>query len=201
MISLNQAIVVEGKYDKIKLSSIIDAPIIVTDGFSLMKDTEKCDLIRFFAKKHGIIILTDSDSAGFKIRNYIKSFVNEGKITNVYIPDVFGKEKRKAKPSKEGKIGVEGISNEMLIEAFNKSGIFENKRLENRTKITKAHLYEDGLFGRENSSQMRKLLIDKLNLPSLMTTNSLLEVLNSVFDYEEYKKIIDDLESEKFGIF
>lgn len=193
MILLKQAIIVEGKYDKIKLSSIVDAPIIVTDGFSLMKDTEKRDLIRFFAKENGIIILTDSDSAGFKIRNHIKSFVNEGKIINVYIPDVFGKEKRKIKPSKEGKLGVEGISKEMLIEAFNKAGIFETKSFDVKSKITKTHLYEDGFFGRPNSSEMRRLLIQKLNLPSLMTTNALLDVLNSIFDYNEYKKIIKEL--------
>ena len=118
MIHIEQAIVVEGKYDKIKLSSIIDGVIITTNGFSVLKNKEKLDLIRYYAKNRGIIILTDSDSAGFKIRSYLKGAVNEGNIINVYIPDVFGKEKRKNAPSKEGKLGVEGIDCDILLDAF-----------------------------------------------------------------------------------
>ena len=112
MLHIEQAVIVEGKYDKIKLSSILDAVIITTNGFSVMKNKEKLEIIRFYAQNKGIIILTDSDSAGFKIRNYLKGAIKNGKIINVYVPDIFGKEKRKAAPSKEGKLGVEGIDKE-----------------------------------------------------------------------------------------
>lgn len=123
MIKINEAIIVEGKYDKIKLSSIVDAVIIVTNGFGIFRDREKLELIRYYAQKTGIIILTDSDSAGRKIRGYIKGAVKNGRIINVYIPDVFGKEKRKEKPSAEGKLGVEGIDVKTLVSAFEKSGV------------------------------------------------------------------------------
>ena len=127
MIKVKQAVIVEGKYDKIKLSSIIDGLIITTDGFSIFKDKEKTALIRRLAENQGIIILTDSDSAGFKIRNYIRGCTQKGKITNIYIPDIFGKEKRKAVPSKEGKLGVEGVSTDILKDAFEKAGIVSEK--------------------------------------------------------------------------
>ena len=123
MIKIDKAIIVEGKYDKIKLSSIVDAVIIVTNGFGIFKDREKLELIRYYANTTGIIILTDSDSAGRKIRGYIKGALNGGDIINVYIPDIFGKEKRKDKPSAEGKLGVEGVNSRILLEAFEKSGI------------------------------------------------------------------------------
>ncbi len=123
MLKVEQAIVVEGKYDKIKLESIIDATIVVTNGYGIFKDREKLELIRFYARKKGIIILTDSDGAGFKIRGFLKGSVPEGSIKNVYIPDIFGKEKRKVKPSAEGKLGVEGIKKELIVEAFRKAGI------------------------------------------------------------------------------
>ena len=121
MLHLKQAVIVEGKYDKIKLSSMIDSLIITTDGFSIFKNKEKISLIKELAEKDGIIILTDSDSAGFKIRNYIKGCTSKGKIINIYIPEIFGKEKRKAESSKEGKLGVEGISVKILTEAFEKA--------------------------------------------------------------------------------
>ena len=138
MIKIDQAIIVEGKYDKIKLASIVDAVIIVTNGFGIFKDTEKLALIRYYAEKTGIIILTDSDSAGRKIRGYIKGAVSNGKITNVYIPDIFGKEKRKEKPSAEGKLGVEGIKPEILLAAFEKSGITPSENISSGgiTKLT-----------------------------------------------------------------
>ncbi|MDE6725172.1 MAG: toprim domain-containing protein, partial [Ruminiclostridium sp.] len=123
MIKVKQAVIVEGKYDKIKLSSVIDGLIITTDGFSVFKNKEKINLIRKLAENQGIIILTDSDSAGFKIRNYIKGCTQKGNITNIYIPDIFGKEKRKTTPSKEGKLGVEGIPIDVLKDAFEKADI------------------------------------------------------------------------------
>lgn len=192
MIHIEQAIVVEGKYDKIKLSSIIDGVIIVTDGFGIFKDEEKLKLIRYYAKKTGIIILTDSDSAGFLIRNHLKGSV-DGKIINVYIPDVFGKEKRKDKPSKEGKLGVEGIAPDTLIRAFEKAGVLFSERDYDRRKITRGDLYSDGLSGGDNSSEKRRTLLRGLDLPERLSTTGMLDVLNSMFTYEQYCEIIEKL--------
>ena len=194
LISLEQAIIVEGKYDKIKLSSIIDSVIIPTNGFSIFKDKEKREVIRFYAEHKGIIIFTDSDTAGFKIRNYIKSFVKNGNITNVYIPDIFGKEKRKIKPSKEGKLGVEGVSKDIIIEALNKAGVLLTEKSENIDKITNIDLYEDGFSGTPNSSIKRKLLLRKYDLPELLTTKSMLEILNCMISKQEYKKAVAEVE-------
>lgn len=193
MIKIEQAVIVEGKYDKIKLSSVINAVIIVTNGFGIFNDTEKLSLIRYYAKKTGIIILTDSDSAGRKIRNYIKSAVNDGEIINIYIPDIFGKEKRKQKPSAEGKIGVEGIDCKILEDAFIKSGVTvsECSRVNNITKYT---LYTLGLSGCPDSSALRKKLQKSLGLPSLMSASALLEVLNTMMDSEELEKRVAGLE-------
>ena len=142
MIKIEQAIIVEGKYDKIKLSSIVNAVIIVTNGFGIFKDEEKLELIRYYARKTGIIILTDSDSAGFQIRNHIKGAVKNGKIYNVYIPDIMGKEKRKVKPSAEGKLGVEGVEKKIILKAFENAGITASESSDNSIpEITKTDLY------------------------------------------------------------
>lgn len=192
MINIEQAIIVEGKYDKIKLSSVINAVIIPTDGFRIFKDKEKIELIKSFAEKKGIIILTDSDSAGFIIRNHIKGCIKDGKIINVYVPDIYGKEKRKEKPSKEGKLGVEGIDKDIVIEAFKKAGVFFTDK-EKEHKITKIDLYEDGLIGGENSSNKRKKLLESLRLPELLTTSSMIDVLNSLYTLEEYREKIKEI--------
>lgn len=193
MIKIEQAVIVEGKYDKIKLSSIIDAVIISTNGFNIFKDTEKIELIRYFAEKTGIIILTDSDSAGFTIRSHIKGAVKKGKIINVYIPDIMGKEKRKNKPSSEGKLGVEGVEKKIILEAFEKAGVTASSALECE-KITKADLFELGLNGRNNSSELRRKLLNYLKLPSLLSSNSMLEVLNTMLNLEELKEIMFKIE-------
>ena len=187
---MEQAVIVEGKYDKIKLSSIIDAVIIQTNGFKIFKDEQKRDLIRYYASKKGIIILTDSDSAGFKIRNYVKGIVKDGKIINVYIPDVFGKEKRKIAPSKEGKLGVEGIKKDIIIEALEKAGVLMEQSKAKTDLITKMDLYEDGLTGGQNSSYKRQKLLHELDLPELLTTGAMLDILNTMFDKKGYKDII-----------
>ncbi len=192
MIKINEAIIVEGKYDKIKLSSIVDAVIITTNGYGIFKDAEKLALIRYYAKKTGIIILTDSDSAGMKIRNFIKGAVKNGRIINVYVPDIFGKEKRKDKPSAEGKLGVEGISPELLRAAFKKSGITSSERV-NEPDIDNFTLYDLGLSGGNNSRQLRIKLQKNLGLPELMSASSLIEVLNTMMDADELAKRIDDL--------
>ena len=181
MIKIDEAVIVEGKYDKIKLSSVIDAVIIVTNGFSIFKDSEKLELIRYYAEKTGIIILTDSDSAGRKIRGYIKGAVGSGRVTNVYIPDIFGKEKRKTKPSAEGKLGVEGVDVKTILSAFEKAGVTASQN-EKRSDITKYTLYELGLSGGKNSSELRERLQVSLGLPRLLSSSALVEVLCTMMD-------------------
>ncbi|MBE7039285.1 MAG: DUF4093 domain-containing protein [Ruminococcaceae bacterium] len=181
MIKLKETIVVEGKYDKIKLSSIFDANIIDIGGFKVFKNKENIELLKRIAEKKGIIILTDSDSSGFKIRNYLKSCLAGKKVYNVYIPDIKGKEKRKDKPSSEGLLGVEGMEKEIIIQAFEKSGVFNNKTdFSKDKKITKADLYRAGLYGKENSKEKRMEFLKKNNLPQKLSSNSLIEILNSL---------------------
>ena len=195
MIKIKEAIVVEGKYDKIKLSSILDAVIIVTDGFRIYKDREKLALIRHYAEATGIIILTDSDRAGFKIRSFIKGSVKNGKIYNVYAPDIYGKESRKEKPSAEGKLGVEGISPELLLEAFKKAGIKASDAAQNPDPITKTDLFELGLSGGLGSSELRRNLQRRLGLPELLSANSLVEILNTMMTKKELVSLLSDDEN------
>lgn len=199
MIKIDQAIIVEGKYDKIKLSSVVDGIIIVTNGFRIFKDKEKLELIRYYAQTTGIIILTDSDSAGRKIRGYIKGAVHDGSIKNVYIPDIFGKEKRKNKPSAEGKLGVEGIDSDILIEAFEKAGITASES-DSVHDITNMTLFENGLSGGQNSKLLRERLQMKLGLPSLMSSASLIEVLNTMMNGEELAEEVRLIKEELNGI-
>ncbi|MBQ5316074.1 MAG: DUF4093 domain-containing protein [Oscillospiraceae bacterium] len=192
MISTDRAIIVEGKYDKIKLASVVDGVIICTDGFRVFKDREKAALIRHYADTTGIIILTDSDSAGFKIRNHIKGIVKRPEnVINVYIPDVFGKERRKNKPSKEGKLGVEGIDEKTLEDAFRKAGIDTDKR--KKGDIDKVLLYELGLTGTPDASERRKKLLAALSLPELMTANPLIDILNTIMTADELRKVCQDI--------
>lgn len=199
MIKINQAVIVEGKYDKIRLSSIIDGIIIVTNGFRIFKDKEKLELIRYYALTTGIVILTDSDSAGRKIRGYIKGAVKDGNIRNVYIPDILGKEKRKEKPSAEGKLGVEGMNAEILLEAFEKAGITASES-SGKGDISKLTLFEYGLSGSENSSFLRERLQKSLGLPSMMSASSLVEVLNTMMTADELGQRITELKEEYNGI-
>lgn len=192
MIHLRGAVVVEGKYDKIKLSRIVDCPIITTDGFGVFKSEEIKTLLRWYAKNGGITILTDSDAAGFKIRGYIKGIVSQGDVRNVYIPDIFGKEKRKPKPSAEGKLGVEGVSEKIICEAFERAGIIGEPKAEGE-KITRADLYEDGLFGGKDSSRKRSELLKRLDLPENLSTSGLIDILNSSMTLEDYRKIIESI--------
>lgn len=191
MIKINEAVVVEGRYDKIKLSNILDTVIIETDGFAVFKDKEKQKLIRFLAEKRGIIIMTDSDSAGFKIRNFINGITKSENIKNVFIPDVYGKEKRKVEASKEGKLGVEGMKAEVILEALKKAGVLcsENPEKTGR-EITHTDFFEDGIAGGENSAEIRKKLAKELDLPERISSSSLLKVINSYMTYDEYKKTV-----------
>ena len=185
---IKQTIIVEGKYDKIKLKSVTDANIITTDGFGIYNNEQKRALIKSIAEKTGIIILTDSDSAGRRIRNFVKSFAGGENILNVHIPGVFGKEKRKSAPSKENIIGVEGTDKNLLAEALKRFGACEPAECPQAKKITKADFYEDGFSGKEDSAKKREYLRGRLGLP-YMPANSLLECANILLDYDEYKKI------------
>ncbi|MBQ8613013.1 MAG: DUF4093 domain-containing protein [Ruminiclostridium sp.] len=194
-ITVKQPVIVEGKYDKIKLESVIDGLILTTDGFRIYKDKEKTALIRAFAEKVGVIILTDSDGAGFQIRNHLKGCIKNGKIYNVYIPDIFGKEKRKDKPSKEGKLGVEGIDTEILLSAFEKAGIFSENEGEAQW-LTRADMLDDGLIGLPDSSQLRKRLTSELKLPERLSTAALMEVLNRLYTRESYEAVLNKIKEE-----
>lgn len=196
MIKIRQAVIVEGKYDKIKLSSIIDAPIIQTDGFGIFKDKELQMLIRKLAEKRGILVLTDSDSAGFKIRSFIGSTVDSKNITHAYIPDIFGKESRKTEPSKEGKIGVEGVSEEVIMQALSNAGVLCESAQEPERPITKLDLYELGFTGGENSSAKRAALLRYYSFPERLSANSLVKVLNCVTTYERFLDDVREIEKE-----
>lgn len=195
MIRLSEAVVVEGKYDKIKLSNFIDAQIITTDGFRIFKDKEKLSVLRKIAEKRGVIILTDSDSAGMLIRGHLRGLLPEGRIKNVYVPEIKGKEKRKQKSSAEGILGVEGLSEQIILKAFENSGVNATiEKSENTEKITTRDLYELGLSGSHNSVERRKALLLSLELPTGLSTSQLLTVLNSLYDREEFIK-----RSDSFG--
>lgn len=184
-IRLSQAVIVEGKYDKIKLSSLLDAFILETNGFALFKDKERMAFIRKLAEERGIVILTDSDHAGFMIRNRIASVVPKDRVINVYIPDIYGKEKRKTAPSKEGKLGVEGMSREVLLRAFEQAQI-DTQLTERDDPVTAYDLYAFGLSGRPDAKEKRKRLLSALALPEFLSTASLLSCINHSMTKEEF---------------
>ena len=191
MISVKEAIIVEGRYDKIKLSGIVDAPIIETNGFRVFSDKEKQALIRDIAAKRGILVLTDSDGAGFVIRNFLRGAVPKEQIKHCYIPQIEGKERRKPQKSKEGLLGVEGVTDEIIIDAIRKSGAtILGEEQKQRQEITKADLFELGLTGGENSAQKRQALLKKLNMPTYLSTNALLTALNCLYSLEEIKRML-----------
>ena len=195
MIKIDKPVIVEGKYDVIKLSRIVDGLIIKTDGFGIFKDKEKQLLLRRLSGEKGIIVLTDSDSAGFLIRKFLKSSIPEDRITHVYIPDVYGKEKHKIQAGKEGKLGVEGISEAVLLEAFRKAGVIcDETDTEERRLITNIDLYEAGLMGRDNSKEKRVKLMKALALPERLSTSSLLKILNTFVTFEEFTEKLKELD-------
>lgn len=196
MLKTEKVIVVEGKYDAIKLANIIDATVLQTDGFGIFKDKEKQELLRRLAKTRGLIVLTDSDSAGFLIRNFLGNAVPQEQITNVYIPDLYGKERRKAKPGAEGKLGVEGIPDDVLIQAFRRAGIteyLESGLAERDRQITAVDFYKDGLSGGPGSKEKRRQLLQKLDLPERMTGKQLLKVINLLVTYDEYCQAVQSI--------
>lgn len=197
MLKLKEVVIVEGKYDKIKLSQILDALIIDVGGFNVFKNKEKVNLIKKLAQKNGALILTDSDHAGFMIRNYLNGIIPQDKIKHAYIPDIIGKEKRKKVYSKERKLGVEGIRDDIILESIKRAGLKQVKNGNTidtkETKITKLDFFQDGLSGGENSTSKRKALIKKLNLPENLSQNALIKVLNEIITYEEYKNLVKNL--------
>lgn len=193
MLKINEAIIVEGNYDKARLVNIVDATIIVTDGFMIFKDTKKAEMIKKLADTCGVIIFTDSDAAGFKIRNYLKNILSGKKVKHAYIPDIKGKERRKNHHSKEGFLGVEGVSDDIIITALNNAGYSAGNEDKKRL-ITKTDLYSDGLCGGDDSAQRRERLKKNLNLPKHLSANSLLDVLNRLYSYDEYRRFVDNLD-------
>lgn len=192
MIRIREAIVVEGKYDKNKLRQLVDAPVFTTDGFGIMNDDAMLELLRRVAQERGLIILTDSDGAGFVIRNRLKGCLPAEQVRHAYIPDIFGKERRKTTPGKEGKLGVEGMEPEVLLQALQRAGAtFEDgEKKPVRAPITKADLMELGLSGRPDSKQRRLALQKKLALPEHLSANALLEVLNILYDTETLEELL-----------
>ena len=185
MLKLKEAVIVEGKYDKQRLSQFLDAPIITTSGFRIFNDKEKQTLIRTLAKERGIVVMTDSDSAGGVIRNFLKGITDTNNVKHCYIPQIEGKEKRKSTPSKEGFLGVEGLSEEILREALTKCGITVNGESSQRHTFTKTDLFELGLCGRDNSAKLREKLLSGMGFPTYLSSNALLELINIMFTPQE----------------
>lgn len=188
MYRVKEVIVVEGRYDKNALSQVVDAVIIETSGFGIFNNAQKQKLLRTMAGARGLIVLTDSDGAGFIIRNFIRSCVDPKLLKHAYIPDVYGKERRKASPSKEGKLGVEGMRPQVLLDALIRAGatIDGEESAPPMARITKADMYSKGLTGREGSAARRAELIRRLDLPEHMTADALLDVLNAVMTRDEF---------------
>ncbi len=194
MIKIREAIVVEGRYDKNTLSQIVDAPILETSGFGIMKDKAQLELLRKVANTRGLIVFTDSDGAGFVIRNFLKGAIPSEQLKHAYIPDVYGKEKRKSTPGKEGKLGVEGMRPDVIVDALRKAGATIEGETESRTagNITKQDLMELGLSGGKDSSEKRKMLLKKLQLPEHMSSNAMLQALNLLLDLEALRQIVGE---------
>lgn len=191
MISISQAIVVEGRYDKNTLSQIVDAPIFETSGFHIMKDKATQALLRRVAMERGLIVFTDSDGGGFVIRNFLKQIIPPQYLFHAYIPDIYGKEKRKSAPGKEGKLGLEGMSREVILSALQNCGANFQKSV--KPAVTKQHLFALGLSGRANSSFLRKQLLEKLDLPEHMSANAMLQALDVLYSPEELEEIVKEL--------
>ncbi len=195
MLTVKEAIIVEGRYDRIKLSGIVNAPIIETGGFRVFSDPEKQALIRQIAAKRGILVFTDSDGAGFVIRNFLNGAVPASQIKHCYIPQIEGKERRKPKKSKEGLLGVEGVTDEVIINAIRRSGATIIGEEDNkRGNITKADLFSFGLTGGENSAKKRQALLKMLDLPTYLSTNAMLTALNCLFSLEELSEMMNEEE-------
>lgn len=199
MLKIKEAIVVEGRYDKNTLSQLVDTLILTTEGFGIFKDDQKAALLRRIARQRGIIVLTDSDGAGFVIRNHLKGILPPDTLKQAYIPDLYGKERRKRAPGKEGKLGVEGMRPEVLEQALRDAGatiLGEAISSAERRQITRLDLYQDGFSGGPNSAARRAALLKALALPERLTAKALPEVLNTLLTYEEYKTLAAKLNTD-----
>lgn len=197
MVKIKEAIVVEGRYDKNTLSQVVDATILETSGFGIFKDKQQMELLRRVAKVKGLIVFTDADGAGFVIRNHIKSAIDGKYLKHAYTPDILGKERRKTAPGREGKLGVEGMTPEIILEALKKAGAtIEGESQTPRQEITKQDLMQLGLSGGENSGQKRLALLKALRLPERMTANAMLGALNILYTREELLQFLRKLEQE-----
>lgn len=189
-----EAIVVEGRYDAMRLKELVESPVLVTDGFDIYKNASKKNLIREYAKTCGIVILTDSDHAGFRIRRYLKGILpKDAVVKHAYIPEIEGKERRKDKPGKDGLLGVEAMSPKVLEEALRKAGCVIENELEPEVKkeqVTRADLYEDGLLGRPESAMRRQEILKRMKLPSKLSVNALLDAINTLWGKETYLEMV-----------
>lgn len=194
MIKLKEVVVVEGRYDKNTLSQILEATIIETHGFGIFSDKELLSMLRRLAETRGLVVMTDSDGAGFMIRNHLKGAIDPKYVKHAYIPDVLGKEKRKSSPSREGKLGVEGMTREVILQALSRAGVAfdETENPPESEPITKTDLYELGLSGGSGSAEKRQMLIKQLGLPERLTSNALLEVLNALMKREDFFELFDE---------
>lgn len=196
MVNIREAILVEGRYDKNTLSQIVDAPILETSGFGIFKDKQMLALLRRVAETRGLIVFTDSDGAGFVIRNHIKSAIDGKFLKHAYIPDIPGKERRKSAPGKEGKLGVEGMTPEIILEALRRCGAtIDGEKSSAAHEIRKQDMMELGLSGGANSGDKRAMLQKKLGFPEKMSSNALLQALNLLYSLDELRLIVDTLES------
>ena len=192
MVKIKEAILVEGRYDKNTLSQILDAPILETNGFGIMKDKAQLALLRRVAQTRGLIVFTDPDGAGFVIRNFIKGAIPGQYLKHAYIPDIYGKERRKASPGKEGKLGVEGMKGEVLLDALRRAGAtFEGETTQRTAGLTKQDMMELGLSGGPDSSAKRLALMKKLGFPEHMSANALLQALDLLYSREELARILE----------
>lgn len=195
MLKIKEAIVVEGRYDKNTLSQIVDAPIFETGGFAIFKDKQQMALLRRIASRRGLIVFTDSDGAGFVIRNHIKSAIDNRYLKHAYIPDVYGKERRKKVAGKEGKMGVEGMTTKVITEALRRAGAtIQGEEEQQQHRITKQDLMELRLSGCADSGARRLALLKMLDLPEHMSANAMLQALNLLFTFDELKGFVEDLE-------
>ncbi len=191
MHKIREVILVEGRYDKNTLSQVVDAVILESSGFGIFNDRQKQKLLQRLAESRGLIVLTDPDGAGFVIRNYIKGIVEPGLVKHAYVPDIFGKERRKTAPSREGKLGVEGMRPETILEALRRAGAtIDGESGTPEMSITKADLYACGLSGKSGSAEKRLRLIRALDLPEHLSANALLEVLNALMSREEFYRLL-----------
>ena len=198
MIKIKEAVIVEGKYDRMRLAALFDTAIIETGGFRVFNDGEKRAVIRELARTRGIILLTDSDGAGLLIRSFLKGAVPKGSVKQAYVPEIEGKERRKAAPSKQGLLGVEGMTDEIIINAVLRSGATVSGEGERaQSELTKADLYELGLSGRENSAELRRALLKRLGFPQYMTANALLSALRLIYTREELETLLLPINNNK----